>query len=98
MYLHEEPMSEINQKAIEEKRVRHAESIAAMGLVETIGANSFKVSTPSLRGRMSSYFVKNGRCSCLEYEEYSSPGSDFKCEHIIAVDLWLNKESVKVSA
>jgi len=71
-------------------RDKRAQGIAAMGLVNREG-DRFRVTTPSLRGRRSSYEVwrdEEGkvRCSCLEFEEESARGeSGFRCEHILAV-------------
>ncbi len=70
-------------------RDKRAQGIAAMGLVTREG-DRFRVATPSLRGRKSSYEVwrdQDGkvRCSCLEYEEHASEDAAFRCEHILAV-------------
>ena len=71
-------------------RDKRAQGIAAMGLVNREG-DRFRVTTPSLRGRRSSYEVwrdEEGkvRCSCLEFEEESARGEiGFRCEHILAV-------------
>ncbi|MET0752528.1 MAG: Rad52/Rad22 family DNA repair protein, partial [Pyrinomonadaceae bacterium] len=78
-----------------------AKSIAAMGLVNREG-DKFRVSTPSLRGRQTSYEVwrnETGRinCNCLEFEEAAVSDSAFRCEHILAVKYALvakNTESV----
>ncbi|CAN5505615.1 hypothetical protein BH10ACI1_BH10ACI1_04230 [soil metagenome] len=72
-----------------EKRENRAKSIAAMGLVNRDG-DKFRVSTPSLRGRQTSYDVWRGqdgkiRCNCLEFEEAAVTDSGFRCEHILAV-------------
>ncbi len=72
-----------------EKREKRAKSIAAMGLVNREG-DKFKVSTPSLRGRQTSYDVWRDasakiRCNCLEFEEAVVTDSAFRCEHILAV-------------
>jgi hypothetical protein len=72
-----------------EKREKRAMSIAAMGLVNREG-DKFKVSTPSLRGKQTSYEVRrdeNGkiRCNCLEFEEMFIEDKNFRCEHILAV-------------
>jgi hypothetical protein len=50
----------------------------------------FHVSTPSLRGRQTSYDVWRDeagkiRCNCLEFEEAAVTDSAFRCEHILAV-------------
>ena len=72
-----------------EKREKRARSIAAMGLVNRDG-DKFRVSTPSLRGRQTSYEVWRDeaakiRCNCLEFEEAVVTDSAFRCEHILAV-------------
>ena len=82
-------------------RDKRAQGIAAMGLVTREG-DRFRVSTPSLRGRKSSYEVwrdETGkvRCSCLEFEEQAGVDASFRCEHILAVKhslLAKNTESV----
>ena len=70
-------------------RDKRAQGIAAMGLVNREG-DRFRVTTPSLRGRRSSYEVWRDeagkvRCSCLEFEEQSAADPGFRCEHILAV-------------
>lgn len=80
---------EKNSAGTAEKREKRAKSIAAMGLVNRDG-DKFRVSTPSLRGRQTSYEVwKNDagkiRCNCLEFEEAAVTDSAFRCEHILAV-------------
>jgi hypothetical protein len=70
-------------------RDKRAQGIAAMGLVTREG-DRFRVATPTLRGRKSSYEVWRDdagkvRCSCLEYEEHASGDASFRCEHILAV-------------
>ncbi|HEX8772257.1 MAG TPA: Rad52/Rad22 family DNA repair protein [Pyrinomonadaceae bacterium] len=70
-------------------RDKRAQGIAAMGLVTREG-DRFRVATPTLRGRKSSYEVWRDdtgkvRCSCLEYEEQASTDASFRCEHILAV-------------
>jgi hypothetical protein len=70
-------------------RDKRAQGIAAMGLVTREG-DRFRVATPSLRGRKSSYEVwrdEGGRvrCSCLEFEEQAAMDGTFRCEHILAV-------------
>lgn len=70
-------------------RDKRAQGIAAMGLVTREG-DRFRVATPSLRGRKSSYEVwrdETGkvRCSCLEFEEQAALDASFRCEHILAV-------------
>jgi hypothetical protein len=77
------------EKNTSEKREKRAKSIAAMGLVNREG-DKFRVSTPSLRGRQTSYEVwrnETGRihCNCLEFEEAAVNDSAFRCEHILAV-------------
>ncbi len=76
-----------DKKAI--MRDKRAQGIAAMGLVTREG-DRFRVATPSLRGRKSTYEVWRDdagkvRCSCLEYEEQSAADQTFRCEHILAV-------------
>ncbi|HXG82948.1 MAG TPA: Rad52/Rad22 family DNA repair protein [Pyrinomonadaceae bacterium] len=88
-------------KNITEKRDKRAKSIAAMGLVNRED-DKFRVSTPSLRGKQTSYEVKRDetgriRCNCLEFEESAVNDSAFRCEHILAVKYALvakNTESV----
>lgn len=70
-------------------RDKRAQGIAAMGLVTREG-DRFQVATPSLRGRGTTYEVRRDdagrvRCSCLEFEEKSSEGASYRCEHILAV-------------
>src|SRR5215212_3117638 len=84
-----------------ERRDKRAKSIAAMGLVNREG-DRFRVSTPSLRGKQTSYEVwrdRQGkiRCNCLEFEENAVSDLTFRCEHILAVKYSLlakNTESV----
>jgi hypothetical protein len=76
-----------DKKAI--MRDKRAQGIAAMGLVTREG-DRFRVATPTLRGRKSSYEVWRDdagkvRCSCLEYEEQATEDASFRCEHILAV-------------
>ncbi|HEX8456707.1 MAG TPA: Rad52/Rad22 family DNA repair protein [Pyrinomonadaceae bacterium] len=76
-----------DKKAI--MRDKRAQGIAAMGLVTREGAR-FRVTTPSLRGKRSSYEVWRDdagkvRCSCLEFEEQSAADPTFRCEHVLAV-------------
>jgi len=88
-----------DRKAI--MRDKRAQGIAAMGLVNREG-DRFRVTTPSLRGRRSSYEVWRDdvgrvRCSCLEFEEQSTEDSGYRCEHILAVKhslLTKNSEAV----
>ncbi len=80
---------EKNSTETAEKREKRAKSIAAMGLVNREG-DKFKVSTPSLRGRQTSYEVWRDasakiRCNCLEFEEAVVTDAAFRCEHILAV-------------
>jgi hypothetical protein len=77
------------EKNSTEKRDKRAKSIAAMGLVNRVGEH-FSVSTPSLRGKQTSYEVRRDetgriRCNCLEFEEAAVSDSAFRCEHILAV-------------
>ena len=77
------------EKNLTEKRDKRAKSIAAMGLVNR-EADKFLVSTPSLRGKQTSYEVwrdETGkiRCNCLEFEEAAVSDAGFRCEHILAV-------------
>jgi Uncharacterized protein conserved in bacteria len=70
-------------------RDKRAQGIAAMGLVTREG-DRFRVMTPTLRGRKSSYEVWRDdagrvRCSCLEFEEQATEDANFRCEHILAV-------------
>jgi hypothetical protein len=79
--------STTDKKAI--MRDKRAQGIAAMGLVTREG-DHFRVATPTLRGRKSSYEVWRDeagkvRCSCLEYEEQAQTDALFRCEHILAV-------------
>jgi hypothetical protein len=76
-----------DKKAI--MRDKRAQGIAAMGLVTREG-DRFRVATPTLRGRKSSYEVWRDdsgkvRCSCLEFEEQATLDASFRCEHILAV-------------
>ena len=90
----------IDRKAI--MRDKRAQGIAAMGLVTREG-DRFLVTTPSLRGKRSSYEVRRDeagkvRCSCLEFEEHSVVDAGFRCEHILAVKhSLLNKSSEAVT-
>jgi len=70
-------------------RDKRAQGIAAMGLVNREG-DRFRVTTPSLRGKRTSYEVWRDeagrvRCSCLEFEEMSAEDATFRCEHVLAV-------------
>jgi len=72
-----------------DRREKRAQSIAAMGLVNREG-DRFRVSTPSLRGKQTSYEVWRDatgkiRCNCLEFEESVIGDAAFRCEHILAV-------------
>lgn len=89
-----------DKKAI--MRDKRAQGIAAMGLVTREG-DRFRVTTPSLRGKRSSYEVwrdETGkvRCSCLEFEEHTAAAdANYRCEHILAVKhslLQKNSEAV----
>ncbi|HVF56976.1 MAG TPA: Rad52/Rad22 family DNA repair protein [Pyrinomonadaceae bacterium] len=90
----------LDKKAI--MRDKRAQGIAAMGLVNREG-DRFRVTTPSLRGRRSSYEVWRDdagkvRCSCLEFEEQSVEDTGYRCEHILAVKhSLLNKSSEAVT-
>lgn len=80
-----------------EKREKRAMSIAAMGLVNREG-DKFKVSTPSLRGKQTSYQVWRDaqakiRCNCLEFEEMAVEDASFRCEHILAVKFALAQKN-----
>lgn len=96
------------EKNLTEKRDKRAKSIAAMGLVNREG-DRFLVSTPSLRGKQTSYQVWRDemakiRCNCLEFEEAAVSDAGFRCEHILAVKYALvakntesaTKQAVKV--
>src|ERR687893_1612312 len=77
----------LDKKAI--MRDKRAQGIAAMGLVNREG-DRFRVTTPSLRGKRTSYEVWRDeagrvRCSCLEFEEMSAQDATFRCEHVLAV-------------
>ncbi len=93
------------EKNSTDKRDKRAKSIAAMGLVNREG-DKFLVSTPSLRGKQTSYGVwrdANGKiqCDCLEFEEAAVNDAAFRCEHILAVKYALlakNTESVTKQA
>lgn len=90
----------LDKKAI--LRDKRAQGIAAMGLVNREG-DRFRVTTPSLRGRRSSYEVWRDeagkvRCTCLEFEEQSASDTFYRCEHILAVKhALLNKSSEAVT-
>jgi hypothetical protein len=90
------------EKNLTEKRDKRAKSIAAMGLVNREG-DRFRVSTPSLRGRQTSYEVwrdeaNRVRCSCLEFEEAAVTDSGFRCEHILAVKYALVAKNTEPAA
>jgi hypothetical protein len=77
------------EKNSTDRREKRAQSIAAMGLVNRDN-DRFRVSTPSLRGRQTSFEVWRDatgkiRCNCLEFEESVVDDSAFRCEHILAV-------------
>ncbi|MEK7724199.1 MAG: Rad52/Rad22 family DNA repair protein [Acidobacteriota bacterium] len=87
---------EVEKKATD-KREKRAMSIAAMGLVNREG-DKFMVSTPSLRGKQTSYEVKRDaqakiRCNCLEFEEMAVEDTSFRCEHILAVKFALAQKN-----
>lgn len=90
----------LDKKAI--LRDKRAQGIAAMGLVNREG-DRFRVTTPSLRGRRSSYEVWRDeagkvRCTCLEFEEHAAAEPFYRCEHILAVKhALLNKSSEAVT-
>ncbi len=76
-----------DKKAI--MRDKRAQGIAAMGLV-TRENDRFRVATPTLRGRKTSYEVWRDdtgkvRCTCLEFEEGEAVDPTFRCEHVLAV-------------
>ena len=79
------------------KREKRGMSIAAMGLVNREG-DKFMVSTPSLRGKQTSYEVRRDaqgkiRCNCLEFEETAVEDANFRCEHILAVKFALAQKN-----
>jgi len=87
------------EKNITEKKDKRAKSIAAMGLVNREG-DKFRVSTPSLRGKQTSYEVWRSetgkiRCNCLEFEEAAVSDLGFRCEHILAVKYALVAENTE---
>jgi hypothetical protein len=89
--------AEIKEKNMFDKREKRARSIAAMGLVNREG-DKFMVSTPSLRGKQTSYQVwRDGqgkiRCNCLEFEEMAVENVSFRCEHILAVKFALEQKN-----
>ncbi len=97
------------EKNLTEKREKRAKSIAAMGLVNREN-DKFRVLTPSLRGKQTTYEVWRDadgkiRCNCLEFEEAAVTDSAFRCEHILAVKYALvakntepsTKQPIKVS-
>lgn len=73
-----------------EKLQKRGKAIARMGLVEWEGSgkHSFRVATPSLRGRQQWHRVagdwKSASCTCLEWEEHKNE-REFFCEHKWAV-------------
>ncbi len=90
------------EKNLTEKREKRAKSIAAMGLVNREG-EKFRVSTPSLRGKQTSYEVWRNeagkiRCNCLEFEEAAVSDSGFRCEHILAVKYALVAKNTESAA
>ncbi|MBX7169791.1 MAG: SWIM zinc finger family protein [Pyrinomonadaceae bacterium] len=85
------------EKNSTDKREKRAMSIAAMGLVNREG-DKFTVSTPSLRGKQTSYQVWRDtggkiRCNCLEFEEVAVEDAGFRCEHILAVKFALAQKN-----
>ena len=79
----------VAEKNSTDRREKRAQSIAAMGLVNREN-DRFRVSTPSLRGRQTSFEVWRDatgkiRCNCLEFEESVASDAGFRCEHILAV-------------
>lgn len=94
--------SVIEKNNKQEKREKRAKSIAAMDLVNRQG-DLFEVSTPSLRGRQTSYEVQRDRqgkirCNCLEFEENVIGDSKFRCEHILAVKYALMQQNTESAA
>jgi hypothetical protein len=84
------------EEKFREKIDKRAKSLVAMGLVSR-DETGFKVYSPSLRGKQKFYQVwkdenKKIRCNCLEYEEFIIDDPKFRCEHILAVKYFLNKE------
>jgi hypothetical protein len=83
-------------------RDKRAQGIAAMGLVNREG-DRFRVTTPTLRGKRSSYEVWRDdagkvRCSCLEFEEHSAEEPGYRCEHILAVKHALLNKTTEAAA
>jgi predicted nucleic acid-binding Zn finger protein len=94
--------AQVAEKNLSEKKDKRAKSIAAMGLVNREG-DKFKVSTPSLRGKQTSYEVWRNeegkiRCNCLEFEESAVSDSAFRCEHILAVKYALVAKNTESAA
>ncbi len=90
------------EKILTDKKEKRAKSIAAMGLVNREG-DKFSVSTPSLRGKQTSYQVWRDeagkiRCNCLEFEEAVVNDSGFRCEHILAVKYALVAKNTESAA
>lgn len=90
------------EKNTMDKREKRAMSIAAMGLVNREG-DKFMVSTPSLRGKQTSYQVWRDaqgkiRCNCLEFEEMAVENEVFRCEHILAVKFSLAQKNSEPAA
>ena len=90
------------EKNLTDKKEKRAKSIAAMGLVNREG-DKFLVSTPSLRGKQTSYEVWRDeagkiRCNCLEFEEAAVNDSGFRCEHILAVKYALVAKNTESAA
>lgn len=89
------------EKNSADKREKRAKSIAAMGLVNREG-DKFMISTPSLRGKQTSYQVWRDaqgkvRCNCLEFEEMAVEDKGFRCEHILAVKFALEQKNTEPS-
>ena len=90
------------EKNLTDKKEKRAKSIAAMGLVNREG-DKFLVSTPSLRGKQTSYEVWRDeagkiRCNCLEFEESVADDAAFRCEHILAVKYALVAKNTESAA
>lgn len=92
-------VDEAKNVAMREKR---AQGIVAMKLVTRDGDKCI-VRTPSLRGRSAEYIVTRDdagkvRCSCLEFETSVKANPAYRCEHIIAVKLFLTNADVTPQA
>ena len=86
-----------------EKREKRAKSISAMGLVSRDG-DKFKISTPSLRGKQTTYTVWREtegyqfgkvKCDCSEFEEEFKNNPAFRSDHILAVKYHLTAKPVR---